>query len=170
MSQLPLLCHPITGKGQRRLASFLEGPCIASCEGWQVLEAAREQAAHRSMRRQVLGVPSSSRLPLSARNAVVCRVVLFSHCHLFVDMSQQMLLTSTTDAWTHLGLVPVTVIQLTKHSVYQSCHKDLLIPTDRRAFTIVCNKEGGRTFNLYANKNVNQRIPKHCPQQKGIQH
>lgn len=39
---------------------------------------------------------------------------------LVADMPQQMLPTSTTDTWTHLGLVPVTVIQLTKHS---ACHR-----------------------------------------------
>lgn len=33
-------CHPIMGKGQRRLESFLEGPCVAFCKGWQVSEAA----------------------------------------------------------------------------------------------------------------------------------
>lgn len=61
--QLPLPCHPTTGKGQSRLASFLEVPCTSSCKGWQVSKAAQEQAARGNMRRQVLGVPSSSGLP-----------------------------------------------------------------------------------------------------------
>lgn len=93
-------------------------------------------------------MPSSSRLLPGVRNAVVCTVALFSNCRLFVDMSQQMHLSTAADTWTHLQLAAVNVIQLTKHSANQSCHKDLFIPIDRRAFRIVCNKERGRTFNL----------------------
>lgn len=33
--QLPLPASPTTSKGQRKQASFLEGSCTSSCEGWQ---------------------------------------------------------------------------------------------------------------------------------------
>lgn len=36
VSQLPLPGSPITGKGQGRQTSLLEGSCISSCESWRV--------------------------------------------------------------------------------------------------------------------------------------
>lgn len=108
-----------------------EGPCAASRKGWQLLEQLREGC---SREREVTSPGSARQLQATAvsEKRGVCTAVLLSLCRLFVDMSQQRLLTGTMDIWTHLGLVPETAIQLTKHSVYRSCHKDLLIPTDRK--------------------------------------
>lgn len=63
-----------------------------------------------------------------------------------------MLPTGTMDTKIHLELVPVTNPVNKTLCLTQSCHRDFLIPIDRRAFKLQCNKEGGRIFSHLAGR------------------